>query len=219
MKEVFLRDLRQSTLTEGGFGPALLFFAAFALLIPLGIGPDIAIHYAAGPGILWVGTLLSSLLTLSTLLSKDLEDGTLERLMLAPLPLEAIVFAKAAAHWTAVSLPLCVAAPFVGLMLNLPLEAGVVTALTMCAGTPAFSMIGVFGAALTLGLRRSALLLPVLVAPACIPTLIFGSVAAGSAAQGLPVAQPLSILLAVSLASTAALPFAAAQLIRVNLRR
>ncbi len=219
MKEIFLRDLRQSTQTGGGFGLALLFYAAFALLIPLGVGPDIELHLSIAPGILWVGSLLSCLLSLDSFFSKDHEDGTLERLMLAPVPVEAIVCAKAAAHWTVVSLPLCVASPVVGLMLNLPLEAGAMTALTMCVGTPAFSMIGAFGAAMTLGLRRSALLLPVLVVPASIPTLIFGSVAAGSAAQGLPAMQPLSILLAVSLACAAVLPFAAAYLLRINLRR
>lgn len=219
MKEVFLRDLRQSTQTGGGFGLALLFFAAFALLIPLGIGPDVAAHNAVAPGILWVGSLLSCLLTLNGLFSQDHEDGTLERLMLAPVPVEAIVCAKAAAHWTVVSLPLCIAAPVVGLMLNLSLEAGAVTALTMCAGTPAFSMIGAFGAVLTLGIRQGALLLPVLVVPASIPTLIFGSVAAGNAVQGLPAMQPLASLLAVSLASAAVLPFASALLLRINLRR
>ena len=219
MREIFISDLRQSTQAGGGFGLALLFYAAFALLIPLGVGPDIAVHVSIAPGILWVGSLLSCLLSLDAFFSKDHEDGTLDRLMLAPVPVEAIVCAKTAAHWTAVSLPLCVAAPIVGLMLNLPLEAGVVTALTMCAGTPAFSMIGAFGAAATLGLRRSALLLPVLVVPASIPTLIFGSVAAGNAAQGLPALQPLSILLAISLVCAAALPFAAAYLLRINLRR
>ena len=219
MKEVFLRDLRLSMQTGAGFGLALLFYGAFALLIPLGIGPDIATHRLIAPGILWVGSLLSCLLSLNALLAPDYEDGTLERLMLAPVPVEGIVSAKAAAHWTVVCLPLCVAAPAVGLMLNLSLKAGIATALTMCVGTPAISAIGAFGAALTLGLRRSALLLPVLVVPASIPTLIFGSVAAGDLAQGLPALQPLSILLAISLASAAVLPFASAHMLRISLRR
>ena len=219
MKAVFLRELRLSRQTGAGFGLALLFYGAFALLIPLGIGPDIEIHRSIAPGILWVGSLLSCLLSLNAFLSPDFEDGTLERLMLAPVPVEGIVSAKAAAHWTVVCLPLCVAAPVVGLMLNLSWETGMVTALTMCVGTPAISVIGGFGAALTLGLRRSALLLPVLVVPASIPTLIFGSVAAGNFAQGLPAMQPLSILFAISLASAAVLPFASARMLRINLRR
>ena len=218
MKEIFLRDLRLSTQTGAGFGLALLFYLAFALLIPLGTGPDIEVHRLIAPGILWVGSLLSCLLSLHAVLERDHEDGTLERLMLAPVPVEGIVGSKAAAHWTVVCLPLCISAPFVGLMLNLSLEAGIVTALTMCIGTPAISVIGAFGAALTLGMRRSALLLPVLVVPASVPTLIFGSIAAGNLAQGLPAVQPLAMLLAISLATTAALPFAAAFMLRVNLR-
>ncbi|NJM82113.1 MAG: heme exporter protein CcmB, partial [Tabrizicola sp.] len=90
--------------------------------------------------------------------------------------------------------------------------------LSLLTGTPALSVIGAFGAALTVGLKRGGLLLSLLVLPLYVPTLIFGAEAARRGAEGAAVATPLLLLAGVTFACLAALPFAAAAAIRVNLR-
>jgi heme exporter protein B len=133
---------------------------------------------------LWIGALLASLLALDRLFAADHEDGSLDLLLMGHTPLELAVLVKALAHWITTGLPLVVAAPLLGLFLNLePLAIGAV-ALTLLIGTPALTCIGLIGAALSVALRRGGLLLPVLVLPLTVPVLIFGVAASNVAVVG-----------------------------------
>ena len=219
MKDLFFHEVRLSLRAGGRLGMALVLFFAIALFVPLGIGPDISTHRLIAPGVLWVGALLSSLLTIDNLLARDHEDGTLERLLPAPVPGEGIILSKIMAHWILVCAPLCLAAPVAGLLMNLEFTSGLYAAATLAAGTPAISAISAFAASLTLGMNRGHLIQAALVIPACIPTLIFGSVAAGEMAGGQFPEQALAALAAISLAALAASPFASSALLRLNLRR
>ncbi|HMO72225.1 MAG TPA: heme exporter protein CcmB [Paracoccaceae bacterium] len=212
------RDLVLAVRSGGGFGLAPAFFLLVAVLVPLGVGPDMATLSRIAPGVLWVGALLSCLLTLDRLFATDREDGSLDLLATAPLPLEGVVAAKALAHWVATGLPLALVAPVLGLLMNLPPQGYVWLVASLLAGTPALSMIGAFGAALTVGLKRGGLLLSLLVLPLYVPTLIFGAEVAGRGAAGLATGTPLLLLVGISAGSIAILPFAAAAAIRVNLR-
>ncbi len=217
MKTVFNRDFRLYFRAGGGPALPLVFYLAISLLIPVGIGPDIATHGLVATGVLWSGALLASLISLQHLFNDDMEDGTLERLLASPLPLETYAAAKMAIHWLLTGLPICLAAPLIGLMLNLPPGSGIAILVTLMAGTPAISAIGIFGAALTAGLGRSGLLSSVLVVPLCVPTLIFGSVAASRLAEGVAALVPLTLLGAISLACLAVIPIASAKVLRINL--
>jgi heme exporter protein B len=171
-----------------------------------------------GPAILWLGALLASLLTLDRLFMADHEDGSLDLIVMSRTPLELACAAKALAHWLAAGLPLIVAAPVLGLLLNLePASTGAV-ALTLLAGTPALTFTGMIGAALAVTLQRGGLLLAVVVLPLSIPVLIFG-VAASDAATSGPVSfgTPFSVLCALSLVSFVIGPFAAAASLRHSL--
>ncbi|MBM2577889.1 heme exporter protein CcmB [Jannaschia sp. Os4] len=212
------RDLRLALRAGGGFGQALGFYLIVATLVPLGVGPDRATLAPTAPGILWLGALLACLLSLDRVFALDREDGTLDGLVPAPLPLEAAATAKAAAHWLTTALPLVVVAPGLGLLLSLPAQAMPWLAAALLAGTPALSWIGTFGAALTVGLKRGSLLLSLLVLPLYVPTLVFGADAVRRAAQGLDPAQPLLLTAAISLGCVALLPFATAAALRINLR-
>ena len=217
MKEIMFQDIRLSLRDGGRFGMSLMLFFAIAFLIPLGIGPDITIHRLIAPGVLWVGVLLSSLLALDTLLARDHEDGTVERLVSAPIPTEAVILSKIIAHWLLICFPLCLASPFAGLVMNLQFTDGVVAATTLLLGTPAISAIGAIVAALTVGVKRGHLLQAVLIVPACIPTLIFGSVAASQLILAQSASQSFAALAAMTLATLATAPFAAGALLRLNL--
>ena len=218
MIAVLIRDLRLAVRAGGGFGLGLAFFLIVVVLVPFGVGPEQAVLARIAPGVLWVAALLAALLSLDRVFALDWEDGSLALLATAPLPLEALALAKAAAHWITTGLPLVVAAPLLGVLLHLPGAAvpGLVAGLLM--GTPALSLIGTFGAALTVGLRRGGLLMSLLVLPLYVPVLIFGAEAARRGAEGLPTATPLLMLGGIALGCLAALPFAAAAALRVNLR-
>ena len=218
MSALLLRDLRLAVRAGGGFGLSLAFFLILAVLVPFGVGPDRERLALIAPGILWVGALLAALLSLDRLFPLDWEDGSLEALATAPLPMEGAVAMKAAAHWLTTGLPLVALSPVLGVLLNLAPAGYVWLPLSLLAGTPALSMIGAFGAALTVGVKRGGLLLSLLVLPLYVPTLIFGAEAARRGAEGLPALPVLLMVAAISLAACAALPFAAAAAIRVSLR-
>lgn len=207
-----------ATRAGGGFGLGLAFFLVVVVLVPLSIGPDTAILSRIAPGILWLGALLACLLSLDRIFALDFEDGSLDLLATAPLPLEGAVAVKAFAHWLTTGLPLTLMAPVLGVLLNLPVPGYGWLLASLLLGTPALSVIGAFGAALTVGLRRGGLLLSLLVLPLYVPTLIFGAEVARRGAEGMPVATPLALLAGISLGCAALMPFAAAAALRVNLR-
>lgn len=219
MKTLFAQELRLSLRGGGRFGMALVLYFAIGFLVSLGLGPDRFAHQLIAPSVLWVGALLSSLLTLDSLLFRDHQDGTIERLILTPLPTENIIMVKVFAHWILVCLPLCIAAPLVGLIMNLELKSGAIAAFTLLIGTPAISAIGIFVAALTLGMRQGHLLQAILIIPACIPTLIFGSIGAAQLMTTTPSPErPLATLAAISLATIGLTPFASSFLLHLNAR-
>ena len=218
MIALLTRDLRLAFRAGGGFGLGLGFFLILAVLVPLGVGPAPHVLAAIAPGVLWVGALLACLLSLDRIFALDHEDGSLDLLATAPVPMEGVVAIKALAHWLTTGLPLVVAAPVLGVLLNLPGAAYGWLLLSLLLGTPALSVIGAFGAALTVGLKRGGLLLSLLVLPLYVPTLVFGAEVVSRGAEGLPVGTPLALLAGITAGSAGLLPFAAAQAIRINLR-
>ena len=218
MTALLLRDLRLAVRAGGGFGLGLAFFLIVTVLVPFAVGPDTALLGRIAPGILWIGALLACLLSLDRILALDREDGSLDLIATAPLPLEAAVSVKALAHWLTTGLPLVIAAPVLGVLLNLRGEGYGWLVVSLAIGTPALSVIGTFGAALTVGIKRGGLLLSLLVLPLYVPVLIFGAEVARRGAEGLSVATPLALLGAVTCGTIALLPFASAAVLRVTLR-
>ena len=218
MKALLIRDLRLAVRAGGGFGLGLAFFLLIAVIVPLGVGPDPATLAKIAPGILWVGALLSCLLSLDRIFALDFEDGSLDLLATSPVPMGGVVAVKALAHWLVTGLPLVLVSPVLALLLNLPGPGYAWLMLALLLGTPALSVIGAFGAALVVGVKRGGLLLSLLVLPMYLPTLIFGAEVVKRGAAGLAVETPLALLAAITLAAAALLPFASAAAIRVNLR-
>jgi heme exporter protein B len=218
VKALILRDLRLATRAGGGFGLGLAFFLIVIVLVPFGVGPEREVLARIAPGILWVAALLAALLSLDRIWALDAEDGALPLIATAPVPLEAVALAKALAHWLTTGLPLTLAAPVLGFLLNLPPAGYLPLALSLALGAPALSLIGAFGAALTVGLRRGGLILSLIVLPLYMPTLIFGALVAARGADGLTYAAPLALLAAISAGCLALMPFATAGALRVNLR-
>lgn len=194
----------------------LFFFVIAVSLFPLGVGADPTLLRAIGPGVLWVAALLSAMLSLGRLFSADHVDGTLEQLLLSPVPLGLSVAVKILAHWLVSGLPLVVLAPVLGLQFNLaPGELGILT-LSLLIGTPLLSLIGAIGAALTLGARGAGVLVAVLTLPLYIPVLIFGAGAVAASASGVSPQGALSLLGALLVVGVVFAPYAASAALRMS---
>jgi len=214
---LLVRDMRIAMRVGGGALVGVLFFVVVVTLTPFAVGPDLALLKRIGPAILWLGALLASLLALDRLFASDHEDGSLDLIVTGRAPLELVIAAKGLAHWLTTAVPLIVAAPLVGLLLDIepPAQAGLV--LTLLVGTPALTFIGVIGAAIAVTLRRGGLLLAVIVLPLTVPVLIFGVAAANAAVVGpVPFGTPFTVLCALTLASLVIGPFAAAAALRLD---
>ncbi len=218
MKALLLRDLRLAIRAGGGFGLALAFFLIVVVLVPLSVGPSSDRLSTIAPGILWLGALLACLLSLDRIFALDREDGSLDLLATSPMPMEAVAMIKSLAHWITTGLPLILAAPLFAVMLNLPMHGMGALFVSLLLGTPALSVIGTFGSALTVGLKRGGLLLSLLVLPLYVPTLIFGAEMARRAADGQDFQTPMLMLAGITCGTIALLPFASAAVLRANLR-
>ncbi len=214
---ILRRDLRVAMRRKVEVLSGLFFYFVVATLFPLAIGSDLDILRKIAPGILWVGALLSSMLTLGRLFEADWQDGTLEQLVLTPHNLSLLVLAKILAHWLLCSLPLVLMSSILGLMFDLPLDYAWVMMATLLLGTPILSCLGAIASALTLGLRGGGVLISLLVLPLYVPVLVFGTGAVESLAAGLGVQAYFSILLAILLPALFFSPWACAQALRVAL--
>ncbi len=208
------RELRLALRQGGDSLLVVMFFVLVVVLFPLGAGPEPGILSRIGAGIIWVSALLAAMLSMDRLYQSDFEDGSLELLVLSPAPLEIIVLAKAAAHWLTTGLPLIVASPLLGLLLNLEAEGIGVMLVSLTLGTPALSLVGAIAAALVLGARRGGVLISLLILPLFIPILIFGVGAVDAALLELTYRPQLMVLGALLLLAAALSPWAAAAAVR-----
>ncbi len=211
---LILRDLRLALRLGMDSLMAVVFFVLAVVLFPFGVGPDPAMLARIAAGVIWVAALLASMLSLERLFQIDWEDGSLEGLALLPMPLEAVVAAKIAAHWLTTALPLLVAAPVLAVLLDLEGRAFGALIGALALGSPTLSLIGAVGAALILGARRGGVLLALLVLPLYIPVLIFGVAAVDAAAAGLSALPYLMILAGLFLGALVLAPWAAAAALR-----
>ncbi len=209
------QTLRLGIRAGGGAFVGLVFFLAVVTVVPFGIGPDAILLARIGPAILWIAALLASLLGLERLFGADREDGTLDLVVVAGEPLVVFVLGRAVGHWVATGLPIVLAAPVLGLLLNLEPPAMAAVTLTLLVGSPALTFTGAMGAALTAGLPRGGLLTAVLVLPLTVPVLIFGvSATSGAITDPEPFLAPFLLLSALTLAALALTPIAASAALR-----
>lgn len=211
------RDLQVAFRRWGDVATPVVFFAIVSTLFPLALSPAQEQLRTIGPAVLWVAALLSTLLSLNALYRADIEDGTLEQLLMRPEPLTVVMLAKTLAHWLVTGVPLVALAPFLGIAYYLPGDAIATLCATLLAGTPTLSMLGSVGAALTAGLRQAAGLLALLVLPLMLPVLMLGARATDVAVSGGDPAGLLYLLGALFFLGLSLAPFAAAAAIRITL--
>ncbi len=193
------------------------FFVIAAGLFPIGVGPEPQTLRLIGPGVVWVCALLAAMLSVTQMFASDLQDGSLEQMLLSPQPLLVLVAGKVLAHWLTTGLPLVLATPLLGLLFDMHGAAIAMLVLTLLLGTPILSLLGAVGAALTLGLRSGAALVFLLVLPLTVPALIFGTGAVGALEAGLPAQAHLSLLGALLIATLLLAPLATVAALRISM--
>lgn len=214
---VVRRDLTIALRQKSEVLTTLFFFVIVASLFPLGIGPEAALLRRIAPGILWVGALLAAMLSLQRLFAADYADGSLEQMVLSPVPLGVLVGGKILAHWLLAGLPLVLMAPVLGLQFDLDGRSLAILAVSLLLGTPVLSLVGAIGAALTLGVRGGGVLLSLLILPLYIPVLIFGAGAVEADAAGLSAAGHLSLLAAMLTLAAFFAPWVTTAALRIGL--
>ena len=214
---VLRRDLRVSLRRRSDTFSTLIFFVMVASLFPLGVGPEPQLLRTMAPGVLWVAAMLASMLSLPRLFADDHSDGTLEQMLLSTHPLALLILGKTMAHWVGSGLPLVLLSPVLALQFDLSASAIGVLVLSLMLGTPILSLVGSMGAALTVGLRSSSVLLSLLVLPLTIPVLIFGAGAVEAHIAGLGVAGHFSLLGALLIVSLMATPWVASAALRISM--
>jgi heme exporter protein B len=217
LASIVQRDLLLACRRRFDVVASLFFFIVVASLFPLGVGPSPDVLRAIAPGILWIAALLASMLALGRLFALDHADGTLEQMLLSSQPLALIVIGKVAAHWLVACLPLVVLAPLLAIEYGMPAGQILVLCLSLLLGTPALSLVGAIGAALTLGVRGSGVLIALVVLPLYAPVLVFGAGAVGAQASGLGAHAHLLLLAGLSAAAAALAPWATAAALRIAL--
>ena len=216
-RALLTRDLRLLWRRRGDALQPAMFALLVVVLFALALGGEKEALSKVAGAVLWMAVLLAGLLALDTLFRGDAEDGSLEQWMLAPVPLAWLVAVRTFMHWATSSLPLLVATPFLGELLHLPHEQLPVLLASLALGTPLLSLLGAVVAALTVGMRRSGILVALLALPLYVPVLVFGAGSVAAAAQGL---DPVGALLLLGAGLAVALvlaPLAAAAAIRIAL--
>lgn len=212
---IIRRDLLQAFRNRSDIVTTLFFFVMVASLFPLAVSPDPVVLRQLGPGVLWVAALLACMLSLARLFALDYADGTLEQLVISPNSLSVLALGKIVAHWLVSGLPVVLLSPLLALQYGMQSHSLLILALSLLLGTPALSLIGAIGAALTLGVRGSGLLVALLVLPLYIPILIFGSGAVTASQTGMSAEANLSLLAASSLLALILAPLATATALRI----
>lgn len=210
------RDLSLSIRQRADTLMVIGFFAITVIMFPFGIGPEPGVLTRVSAGILWVTALLASLLSLDHLFSDDEQDGTLDLLLISPMPPTAVAAAKIIAHWMTTGLPLTLAAPVLGIPLQMPSSAALPMILAFLLGTPILSLVGAVGAALTQGARRKGILMPLVVLPLYIPVLIFGVGAIDASLMGFDARGLYSILAGFLFLALALCPWATAIALKIS---
>ena len=217
IKAVVFRDLQVAFGRWGDLVSPLMFFAMVTALFPLALSPKRELLQTLGPAVLWIAALLSTLLSLNSLFRADIEDGSMEQLVIGPHSLPLIMLGKTFAHWLVSGLPLVLLAPVLSVTYYLPGPGARALCITLLIGTPTLSLLGSIGAALTAGVRQSGGLLALLVLPLMLPVLMFGARATDLAAAGESVVGPLYLLGAFLFLSLSLVPIASAAAIRISL--
>ena len=214
---LLFRDLKLGFRNLGDLLNPLLFFLMVVTLFPLALGPEQSVLREHAPAVIWVASLLAASISLDVMFRSDMEDGSLEQILLSPYPDIILVMAKILAHWLMTGAPLTIFALLLSILLYLPAEAYLPLLGTLLLGTPILSIVGSVAVALTVGLRSGGMLLVLLILPLYMPVLIFAISAVNNSMRGLSVAGEFYFLGGMLILALTLAPFATAYALKIRM--
>jgi len=212
-----LRDLKMAFRNPSSFLNPLMFFVISISLFPIAISPEAQTLSSIAPGIIWVITMLSVLLSLNSLFHYDYDNGVLEQMIISHHSLPLILLGKTLAHRILSGLPIIILSPFLGMALFINSEGIYILMLTLVIATPCLSLIGSIGASLVVGIKNSGMLLSLLILPLYIPILIFATSAVSQSQSNLPIDGQLYFLGFILILSLLITPFLSAVSLKISL--
>ena len=215
--QTMTRDLKMALRNPSSFLNPLMFFVISISLFPIAISPEAQTLSSIAPGIIWVITMLSVLLSLNSLFHYDYDSGVLEQMVISHHSLPLILLAKTLAHWMLSGLPIIILSPFLGMALFINTEGIYILVLTLIIATPCLSLIGSIGASLVVGIKNSGILLSLLILPFFIPILIFATSAVSQSQSNLPIDGQLYFLGFILILSLLITPFLSALSLKISL--
>ena len=215
--QTLTRDLKMALRNPSSFLNPLMFFVISISLFPIAISPESQTLSSIAPGIIWVITMLSVLLSLNSLFHYDYDSGVLEQMVISHHSLPLILLAKTSAHWILSGLPIIVLSPFLGMALFINTEGIYILILTLIIATPCLSLIGSIGASLVVGIKNSGMLLSLLILPLYIPILIFATSAVSQSQSNLPIDGQLYFLGFILILSLLVTPFLSALSLKISM--
>lgn len=194
-----------------------LFFLMIIVFFPLTMTPDTNLLRTIAPGLVWIAMLLAFFLSSERLFQQDYDDGVIEQWLVSGLPISLMVGSKILIHWLLNLLPMLIFCPFLALLFRLNVHETLILMLSLICGTPSILLLCALAAAFGTGFQQKGILMALILLPLTIPVMIFGSGTLTATMQGLPVQGYIALLLAMSVFTSAVLPFAVAGIIRINL--
>ena len=213
---VFRREMQLFARRKSDWANPIVFFLIVCSLFPFAVGSESEKLKLIGIGVIFVGALLSAMLSLPRLFEEDARDGSLELLLTSNEPLAMLILARIAALSVGLGVALTVATPVFALFYALPFEVAGMLAISVAMAVPTLLLIGAIAAALLVSARGGAILTAVLVLPLTIPTLIFGAGAALKVLYGESPVAELALQGAFLLLALALCPLAAAAALKIS---
>ena len=171
--QVFRKDLLIEWRGKARFVALAAFAATVLLLMSFAIGPDSAQLREHAAGYLWVAVLLASTQLLAQSFHTEIEGGALEGLRLLPVFAPSLFYGKALANWLFLVLLVILALPLSVILFDLTIEGPLwMLGLAVVLGAAGVSAPGTLYAALTARAPAQQLMLPLLLFPLLVPTLL-----------------------------------------------
>ena len=152
---------------------SMILFAIVALLVfQFTMGNEPELFLASLPGVIWIVTLLSGVLGLGKSFVQEMESGCMGALLVAPVDRSVLFLGKMLANTMFLMLTQLLFVPLCLFIFEINVVSWIGLFLVLFFGTIGFSLLGTFLTVMTSTVRGKEILLPILIFPLMIPSLL-----------------------------------------------
>lgn len=167
------KDLRLEWRSKDAANSMLFFALLVVVIFSFSFDPLAEESRRIAGGIAWVALLFATIVALNQSWARELQNGVLDALRLAPAPPNGLFLGKVIANFIFVAVIEILIAPVFVVFYNLRVVGSEVQLLLVAAlGTWALVVNGTFFSALSIRTRNRELMLPLILLPICLPALL-----------------------------------------------